>query len=223
MRFIPAIVTLATVTALPWLMDRSCLAGPDFYGTGNPLGHWSVATNVDRNGDGNFPFQTTSFTQAVNVTYDSARLDWIADTPSGSHGGVGNWTFFVFRQTFDLTGYDAATARLTIRWAADDSGEIGADRGSWIPAFTLNGGSFVNYPGSTPDHRIPTYSYCDWFTVSSGFVAGLNTIDFYVEGNGQTDGFGLQVQSFTADVPAPAGIALLLPGCLLGSRRRRTR
>lgn len=223
MRFIPAIVTLATVTALPWLMDRSCLAGPDFYGTGNPLGHWSVATNVDRNGDGTFPFQTTSFTQAVNVTYDNARLDWIADTPSGSHGGVGNWTFFVFRQTFDLTGYDAATARLTIRWAADDSGEIGADRGSWIPAFTLNGGSFVNYPGSTPDHRIPTYSYCDWFTVSSGFVAGLNTIDFYVEGNGQTDGFGLQVQSFTADVPAPAGIALFLPGCLLGSRRRRTR
>jgi hypothetical protein len=214
---------LAAVTALPWLMNRSCLAGPDFYGTGNPLGHWSVATNVDRNGDGTFPFQTTSFTQAVNVTYDSARLDWIADTPSGSHGGVGNWTFFVFRQTFDLTGYDAATARLTIRWAADDSGEIGADRGSWIPAFTLNGGSFVNYPGSTPDHRIPTYSYCDWFTVSSGFVAGLNTIDFYVEGNGQTDGFGLQVQSFTADVPAPAGIALLLPGCLLGSRRRRTR
>jgi hypothetical protein len=223
MRFIPAIATLAAVTALPWLMNRSCLAGPDFYGTGNPLGHWSVATNVDRNGDGTFPFQTTSFTQAVNVTYDNARLDWIADTPSGSHGGVGNWTFFVFRQTFDLTGYDAATARLTIRWAADDSGEIGADRGSWIPAFTLNGGSFVNYPGSTPDHRIPTYSYCDWFTVSSGFVAGLNTIEFYVEGNGQTDGFGLQVQSFTADVPAPAGIALLLPGCLLGSRRRRTR
>jgi len=223
MRFILATATLAAVTALPWLMNGSCLAGPDFYGTGNPLGHWSVATNVDRNGDGTFPFQTTSFTQAVNVTYDSARLDWIADTPSGSHGGVGNWTFFVFRQTFDLTGYDAATARLTIRWAADDSGEIGADRGSWIPAFTLNGGSFVNYPGSTPDHRIPTYSYCDWFTVSSGFVAGLNTIDFYVEGNGQTDGFGLQVQSFTADVPAPAGIALLLPGCLLGSRRRRTR
>jgi hypothetical protein len=221
MKLIAAIRSSAAVAALPWLVSVDCLAGPDFYGTGNPLGHWSVATNVDRNGDGTFPFQTTSFTQAVNVTYDNARLDWIADTPSGSHGGVGNWTFFVFRQTFDLTGYDAATARLTIRWAADDSGEIGADRGSWIPAYSLNGGSFVNYPGSTPEHRIPTYSYCDWFTVSSGFVAGLNTIDFYVEGNGQTDGFGLQVQSFTADVPAPAGIALLLPGCMLGSRRRR--
>ena len=52
MRFIPAIATLAAVTALPWLMNVSCLAGPDFYGTGDPLGHWFVATNVDRNGDG---------------------------------------------------------------------------------------------------------------------------------------------------------------------------
>lgn len=222
MRSIPAIGALATASLMPLFVGADCGAGPQFYGTGNPLGHWFVATNVDRDGDGTYPFQTTSFFQAVNVTYDSARLDWIADKESGSHGGVGNWTFFVFRQTFDLTGYDAATARLTIRWAADDSGEIDASRGSWIPAFSLNGGSFVNYPGSTPEHRIPTYSYCDWFTVSSGFVAGLNTIDFYVEGNGQTDGFGLQVQSFTADVPAPAGFALLLPACLLGSRRRRS-
>lgn len=221
MRSILAIGVLAAVTMMPVFVDADCLAGPDFYGTGDPLGHWFVATNVDHNGDATHPFQTTTFTQAVNVTYDNARLDWIADKESGSHGGVGNWTFFVFRQTFDLTGYDAATARLTIRWAADDSGEIVADRGSWIPAFSLNGGSFVNYPGSTPEHRIPTYGYCDWFTVSSGFVAGLNTIDFYVEGNGQTDGFGLQVQSFTADVPAPAGFVMLLPACLLGSRRRR--
>lgn len=221
MRSISTIGVLATVTSALLFVDARCIAGPDFYGTGSPLGHWFVATNVDRDGDATHPFQTTHFDQAVNVTYDSSRLDWIADKESGSHGGVGNWTFFVFRQTFDLTGYDPTTARLTIRWAADDSGEIGADRGSWIPAFSLNGGSFVNYPGSTPDHRIPTYGYCDWFTVSSGFVAGLNTIDFYVEGNGQTDGFGLQVQSFTADVPAPAGVAMLLPACLLRSRRRR--
>ncbi len=198
-------------------------AGPSFFGTDDPVGHWFVSTNVDRNGDATHPFRTDRFEQAVNLTYDSARFDWIADVPSGSHGGVGNWTFFVFRQTFDLTGFDPSTARLTMRWAADDSGEIIADRGSWIPAFSLNGGALVNYPGSTPEHRIPTYDYCDWVTISSGFVAGLNTIDFYVEGNGQTDGFGLQVQSFTADVPAPAGVAVLVQGlsCISGRRRRQ--
>ena len=205
---------------VPVSLQADCLAGPTFAGTGDPMGRWYVSTNVDRAGDGSFAsFRTDAFQQAVNLNYDPSRLDWIADVANGSHGGVGNWTFFVFRQTFDLTGCDVSQARLTFRWAADDSGEIFADRGSWIPAFTLNGGAFQNYPGSTPANRIPTYGYCDWITLSSGFVAGLNTIDFYVEGNGQTDGFGLQVQSFTA--PAPGALAAAMLGALAGGRRRR--
>ncbi|MBX3388555.1 MAG: hypothetical protein KF691_03775 [Phycisphaeraceae bacterium] len=181
------------------ISPRLSQAAPVFYPTASPLGHWFVSTNVAPGGDGNFAsFVTNNFQQAVNVTYTPARADWIADVPGGSHGGVGNWTFFVFRQTFDLTGYNPAVAALTFRWAADDSGEIIAFRGSWIPAFRLNGGAFINYPGSTPDHRIPTYDFSPWITLTKGFVAGVNTIDFYVEGNGQTDGFGLQVQSFTA-------------------------
>ena len=196
MRTASLVVTLTAAGS----MASAGVAGPSFHPTANPTGHWFVSTNVAPGGDGNFgSFQTGSFAQAVNVTYDPGRADWIADVPSGSHGGVGNWTFFVFRQSFDLTGFDASTARLTIRWGADDSGEIFAQRGSWIPAYTLNGGPFVYYPGSSPSQRIPTYSYSPWFTITNGFVPGVNTIDFYVEGNGQTDGFGLQVQSFTAD------------------------
>jgi hypothetical protein len=196
MRRTSAIVALAAAG----LFHGHCTAGPVFYPTAVPTGHWFVSTNVDRSGDGKFEsFKTALFTQAVNVTYDAARADWIADVPSGSHGGVSYWTFFVFRQSFDLTGFDSTSAKLTIRWGADDSGEIFAQRGSWIPAYTLNGGPFVYYPGSSPSHRIPTYGYSPWFTITSGFVPGVNTIDFYVEGNGQTDGFGLQVQSFTGD------------------------
>lgn len=215
-----AVVVSAAALAL---CSTTALADPLFFPTGDPVGHWFVCTNVDPAGDGQFSsFHTNAFVQSVNITYDPARLDWIADTPGGSHGGVGHWSFFVFRQTFDLTGYDPATANLTIRWGADDSGEIFADRGSWIPAFTLNGGAFVNYPGSTPDHRIPTYSYSPWVSITSGFVPGLNTIDFYVEGNGQTDGFGLQVQSFTASpIPTPTAAAVLSLGGLLATRRRR--
>jgi len=205
---------------VPVSVDAVCLAGPTFAGTGDPVGHWYVSTNVDRAGDGSFAsFRTDAFQQAVNLNYDPSRLDWIADVAHGSHGGVGNWTFFVFRQTFDLTGCDVSQARLTFRWAADDSGEIIADRGSWIPAFTLNGGAFQNYPGSTPANRIPTYDFSSLVSLTSGFVGGLNTIDFYVEGNGQTDGFGLQVQSFTA--PAPGALAAAVLGALAGGRRRR--
>lgn len=199
-----------------------CAAQPQFFGTGSPQGNWFVSTHVSQTGEGLLSsFRTDNFVQAVNVNYDPNRTDWIADVPSGSHGGVGNWTFFVFRQTFDLTGYDPTTANLVFRWAADDSGEIFAMRGSWIPAFSLNGGAFVNYPNATPQNRIPTYTYSEWTSLSSGFVEGLNTIDFYVQGNGQTDGFGLQVQSFTAEVPSPGATALAVIAAGVTMRRRR--
>jgi hypothetical protein len=199
-------------------------AGPVFYGTANvgTTSAWTVSTTVSPIEGVASNFGINPFTQAVNLT-TPGRSDWIADVPSGSHGGVGNWTYFVFRQTFDLTGYDAASANLTIRWAADDSGEIFATRGSWIPAFKLNGGNFVNYAGSTPSNRLFTYNLSSPQSITSGFVAGLNTIEFYVQGNGQTDGFKLEVVNFTA-VPTPnaawAGGVLGL-GCLLASRLRR--
>ncbi|MFO0376125.1 MAG: hypothetical protein ACK51N_03660, partial [bacterium] len=88
------------------------------------------------------------------------------------------------------------------------------------PAFRVNGGSFVNYIGSTPANRIPTYSLSAPQSITSGFVPGLNTIDFYVQGNGQTDGFALQVVSFTA-VPTPGSAALLGLAGILVTRRRR--
>ena len=196
-------------------------ASPAFQGTANnnTTNAWRVSTTVSSFEGVASNFGINPFTQAVNLT-TPGRANWIADVSSGSHGGVGNWTCFVFRQTFDLTGYDPASANLTIRWAADDSGEIVASRGSWIPAFKLNGGSFVNYPGSTPSSRIPTYSFSGPQSITSGFVPGLNTIEFYVQGNGQTDGFALELVSFTA-VPTPGAAAVLGLGGLLAVRRRR--
>jgi hypothetical protein len=196
-------------------------AGPVFYGTANvgTTSAWTVSTMVSPIEGVASNFGVNPFTQAVNLT-TPGRADWIGDVASGNHGGIGNWTYFVFRQTFDLTGYDPTSANLTIRWAADDSGEIFASRGSWIPAFKLNGGGLVNYPGSTPDNRLFTYNLSTPQSITSGFVAGLNTIEFYVQGNGQTDGFSLEVVSFTA-VPTPGSAALLGLGGLLAARRRR--
>ena len=39
MRSIPATGVLAAVTLIPVFVGADCLAGPDFYGTGDPLGH----------------------------------------------------------------------------------------------------------------------------------------------------------------------------------------
>lgn len=192
-------------------------ADPAFQSTSN-VGAWEVATNVG-GVDGVFAsFPTTGFTAAAATSRSTADLTWLANNASGTNGGIGTWTFFVFRQSFDLAGFDASTARLEFRWAADDSGEGFADRGTWTPKYRLNGGALV--PGSwatgaTYDLGLPT-------VLSSGFVNGVNTLEFFVEGNGVTDGFALRTTSFTAAVPEPGTYAMLLAGLgVLGVAARR--
>jgi hypothetical protein len=203
---------------------RDSLAAPVFYSTSSPTGNWFVSTNVSSVDTTTFaPFKlgASDFFQAVAVT--NRAPFYIANNSTGTNGTFGNWTQFVFRQTFDLTGYDPASAVLKFSWAADDSGEMILSRGSWIPRFKLNNGAATFYPGSSPSAPIYTYDLSPEVTVSSGFVSGLNTIDFYVQGNGKTDGFALNSVSLTANIPLPAPLLLLGTGLvgLLGIARRR--
>ena len=179
--------------------------GPVFYSTSD-ASEWQVATNVGGT-DGLFSsFPTTGFVTATAVAGRfTGTTGWIANNSTGTNGPIGDWTFFVFRQTFDLTGYDPTTADLQFQWAADDSGQGFADRGTWTPKYSLNGGALIagEWPGGY------SYSFGPTVDLSGGFVAGLNVIDFYVEGNGQTDGFALNPISFTASaVPEPGSLTL---------------
>jgi uncharacterized protein (TIGR03437 family) len=85
---------------------------------------------------------------------------WISPRADGGNNSVGNYTY---RTTFDLTGLNPATASITGRYAVDNSALI-----------QLNGvqvGPAVSDPG-----------FLNWnaFTINSGFVAGINTLDFVV-------------------------------------------
>ena len=101
--------------------------GPIFYSTSD-ASQWQVATNVGGT-DGSFSsFPTTGFVTATAVTGRfTGTTGWIANNSTGTNGSIGDWTFFVFRQTFDLTAAQAATADLQFQWAADDSGQGFAD------------------------------------------------------------------------------------------------
>jgi len=181
-----------------------------FASTSDPSA-WLVShhvTGVDTGNDSSrFLTGAADFAAAVSVT---GRADFIANNSAGTNGGVGAYTQFVFRQTFDLTGYDPTTVHLVFQWAADDTGQGFADRGSWLNRFRLNGSGFLG---------IDSGGYYDYdpnkvVDLSSGFVAGLNTIDFYVQGNGATDGFELRRLTATAELNQPGlpegGSSLLL-------------
>lgn len=181
-----------------------------FHGTSNSS-QWQVAiaqlvgpldsTPIEK---ANFP--TTGFNTATSIGI-SGRGEWIANNSSGTNGGF-QITLFTFRQTFDLSGFDPGTAELQFNWAADDSGEGYASRGTWKPAFSLNGGPVVQgvWPGNLSYNP-------ELHTISSGFVSGLNIIEFYVEGNGVTDGLLIKnvlsaAAPITAAVPEPTSAAL---------------
>jgi hypothetical protein len=181
---------------------------------------WTVSTAVlNGAGDGQFAsFLAAGGAPATAVTVPG-RTDWIANNASGTNGYIGDWTFFTFQQSFTLTAQEAATYDLQFQWAADDSGEGFAARGSWTPKFSLNGGALIDGAWSSSY----TYDY-GLVTDVAGFHEGLNTLTFYVEGNGVTDGMALKTLSFTSAVPEPGSLGMLAAGLgLMGALVRRAK
>jgi len=221
------VVSLAALSSIATV--RSDDISSLFTSTTDPSA-WKVSANITSTVASSFGspidaslFLTGSgnFIDAVQVTN---RGDYIANNSNGYNGGVGHYTQFVFRQTFDLTGYDPTTAALSFKWAADDIGDFygSADRGKWVPQFRLNDGPFEGADTAA-------YNYTNNIVqISDGFISGLNTMDFYVQGNGQTDGMELKTVSFTAG-PATAGVPdsggsamLMLIGLAAVAALRRT-
>ncbi|HYG36442.1 MAG TPA: hypothetical protein VEC99_16730 [Clostridia bacterium] len=132
---------------------------------------------------------------------------WPAD-PLGTY-------YYSLSFTFDLTGADASTARILGSWATDNSGQI------W-----LNG----QYTGF---NKVDWgFSQLDSFLINSGFVQGINTLEFRVLNSTDTPNpSGLLVaglhgeygEPLPALVPEPStyltAALLLLPFAVQGGRR----
>lgn len=95
---------------------------------------------------------------------DDTLSAWIGpDNSPQVLGPAGNYDY---QTSFTLTGFQSASASITGQWATDNGGVD----------ILING---VSTGQSIPDN-IGSFEAFHTFSINSGFVAGLNTIDFIV-------------------------------------------
>lgn len=139
---------------------------------------------------------------------DNALSTWIG--PNNDPSFVSPVGDYIYQTAFDLTGLDSTTASLTGQWATDNNGVD----------ILING---ISLSILTPlqDFITPFNSFSTGFkpfTIDSGFVSGVNYLDFVVRNgfSGPTPNANptaLRVEvSGTASVPVPEPATLLLLG-----------
>jgi hypothetical protein len=162
-------------------------------GTGTPLAEGATDTHYLVNGTGS------------PVVYDHPSYVLTPDARfiAVSAGGAYTLNPNTFSLTFDLTGFNVATAQLSGNFESDNYASVFLN-GTLI-AQDLQFTTVTNFQSLTP------------FSASSAaFVAGLNTLSFVVTDTGPPSAFLVSGLSGTADlaggVPEPASWALMLIG-----------
>jgi len=139
---------------------------------------------------------------------DNTLSRWIGpNNDADLNGPVGNFTY---RTTFDLTGFNPSTALISGKWSSDNNGL----------SILLNG---VNI--GTP--AIPFTAFTNWFpfSISSGFVGGINTLDFLVYNGGGPTALRVEMAGTASAVPIPAALWLIgsaLIGLVSFGRRKES-
>ncbi|MEX2213465.1 MAG: PEP-CTERM sorting domain-containing protein [Phycisphaeraceae bacterium] len=135
---------------------------------------------------------------------NSATSRWITPNTNDGNGPVGSYTY---RTTFDLIDVDLSTVVIQGLWASD------------------NGGTDILINGLSTGSTNGGFGSLTAFTINSGFVLGLNTLDFVLNNDGPPGPTGLRVEGLSGfaniAVPEPAtGMLLVLAGGALLRRRR---
>jgi hypothetical protein len=110
---------------------------------------------------------------------------------------------YTFDLSFDLTGYDANTASLSGLWGVDNTGSILLNSAPAVGTGTLGLNSV----------SITTFVRPHSFSITSGFVEGINHLQFQVSDDGFVAALNVGALSFTAaPVPEPSSAMFLAVG-----------
>jgi hypothetical protein len=153
---------LTVLEAIPGLFNT----GVDNAGVSLPSGsvdpHWRITASIDPGfpGPDALVLNDSGFPIPPWLANDEISK-WIAPRADQSSGNLeGDYTY---QTTFDATGFDPATIRVAGEWATDNTGTDILVNG--VSTGQRNNGQFVVW---TP------------FQITSGFVAGVNALDFKV-------------------------------------------
>ena len=161
--------------------------------SGTADSHYSLLYSADPNGT-----IATATTAHPYWEQDTGTAGWISPGSDGTQG----WSsgYYVYETLLDLTGYDPATASL--------SGLIAADNEVYI---YLNQGGSALYSGGGFSSGAP-------FLINSGFISGINQVEFVVHNDGGPTGLMVDdtVATANAQTPEPGSLFLLAGGTALG-------
>ena len=154
------------------------------------------------------PFGSTTDTRVRTSTGGYPSPYWLADNSTSAWIGPNNDPFlnspggyYTYETTFNLTSLNPSTALITGQWSTDNNGI----------RIVLNGKDTGN-PGTSEIQLIEGYVP---FTISSGFISGLNTLDFVVNNISGPTALRVELSGTATPVPEPstilAGALLLLP------------
>lgn len=214
---LPVVLVIALVTyiALAVLPATAAVVTIQLFNTGvDSAGGLLPNATVDPH------YAVISAPSPYNTAYTGDGVDtlggmpWLDDGPNSRWIGVTPWMAewrptgtYVFRTTFDLSGMIPSSASINISIASDNTCEV-----------FLNG---IHTGITTPFAGFDSFSS---YTINSGFVNGVNTLDFSVFEPGSTpSGLRVEMTGYATVVPEPtiaclAGLATFL---LSAARQKR--
>lgn len=176
-------------------------------GDGVADSHWTILSSTSPGFAGQ---QAVTYDNGAYVPND-ADSRWI----SLSSTGTPSFSTTTYRTTFDLSGFDVGTAELSGLFGGDNTTEI------------LLNGAFTGFVTGN-------FAFLTPFTLTSGFVSGVNTFDVRVQDFGGPTAFRIDSIAGSAAlagsggpgaIPEPATWAMMLlgffgMGTAIRSRRR---